>query len=272
VRTVGLFDSGLGGLTVLRRMLPRFPGHRYLYFGDFAHMPYGSREPDEIRTFALNISHFLISEGADILVMACNISSSVALAEARAKFDVPIFGMIEGGVAGALKASRKGRVAVLTTPATARVGAYSRELLRHGLAAREVACPEWVPLIESYFSSPGEREVPPLICSRVREALEFSPDVIILGCTHYPLIEPWIRNCIHPTEIFLVDPATETLNSLSQYLTENSVAPEQPDITFYLSAQPNHFADSVRTILGVQPSRDAVRVLPEPLVFKESYV
>jgi glutamate racemase len=270
VSTIGLFDSGLGGLTVLRLLLRRFPGHKYLYFGDFAHMPYGSRQPRQIQQFALNISEYLVTQGAEAIVMACNISSSVALELARERFQVPVFGMIEGGVASALKASRKGRVAVLTTPATAQVGAYSRELNRVGLAAFEVACAEWVPLIESHFASPDVGEIHPAICARVQQALGFSPDVIILGCTHYPLVEPWIRGCI-PPDITLVDPATEIISLLSPYLSQNSDA-GKPVISFHLSAQPNRFAKSCRAILGIKSLPSDIQVVRKDLVFKEALV
>ncbi|MHA2620264.1 MAG: glutamate racemase [bacterium JZ-2024 1] len=268
MQTIGVFDSGLGGLSVLRVLLRRFPGYQYLYFGDFAHLPYGSRHPDEIRKFALDISEYLLDEGAEALVMACNISSSVALEAARERFRVPVFGMIEGGVKGAMRATKKGRVAVLTTPATAQVGAYSRELNRAGLAASEVACPEWVPLIESHYALAGVGEIHPAICARVQEALQFSPDVIILGCTHYPLVESWIQQCV-PAGITLVDPAQEIVSDLSKYLNQNSANPNSPALSFRLSAEPNRFAKSARAILGLRSLPSDILVVRKELVFKE---
>lgn len=261
----------MGGLSVLRQLIRRFPSEKYLYFGDFAHIPYGSREPEEIRRFALSISKYLVSHGAEMLVMACNISSGVALEEARLRFRVPVFGMIEGGVAGAIKHSQKGRVAVLTTPATARLGIYSRELNRKGISAIEVACPEWVPLIESHFSSPDVGEIHPAICARVKQALSFSPDVLLLGCTHYPLVESWIQRFV-PPGISLLDPATEVIAQLSPYLTENSNTTSGPAISFYLSAEPNRFAESARAILGLRALPPDIRVLRKEQVFQEAIV
>ncbi|MBV9864476.1 MAG: glutamate racemase [Abitibacteriaceae bacterium] len=202
---IGIRDSGVGGLTVARRVRQALPNATLLYFADTAHVPYGDRPPHEVRHFALSISQFLIDQGAQIIVFACNTSSAYALDQARHRFNNPIVGMIEPGARAAVAASSGGTIGVLATQATVDSQVYTRSLarLKPGTPCLEIGCPEFVPLVESeqthsqaaYRAS--QHYLQPL--------LEAKADTIILGCTHYPLLLPLLRE-VAPHVCF-VDPA-----------------------------------------------------------------
>lgn len=202
---IGVRDSGVGGLTVarhLRRLLPHAP---LLYFADTAHVPYGDRTPHEVRHFALNISQFLIEQGAQILVFACNTTSAHALGAAREKFSVPVFGMIEPGARAALQTARGEAIGVLATQSTvdSEVYATTLENLRPGTACWQVACPEFVPLVENEQSeSVAARRACRHYLQPLRDA---GVKTVVLGCTHYPLLLPLLQE--EAPEITFVDPA-----------------------------------------------------------------
>ena len=201
---LGVRDSGVGGLTVARQLALALPEARLLYFADTAHVPYGDKTPAQVRHYALSISEFLIQAGADAVVFACNTTSAYALEDARARFAQPIFGVIEPGARAAVAVSR-GRVGVLATAATVQSGVFTRTLhrLNLDLLVREVPCPAFVPLIEGRRTHSVEaREackhyLAPLLRSEV--------DTVILGCTHYPLLLPIMRELA--PELRFVDPA-----------------------------------------------------------------
>lgn len=202
---IGIRDSGVGGLTVARQVRQALPDATLLYFADTAHVPYGDRPPHEVRHFALSISEFLLSQGAQIIVFACNTSSAYALDEAHRRFTAPIVGMIEPGARAAVAASTGGTIGVLATQATVNSQVYTRSLMRlkSDIQCLEIGCPEFVPLVESEQThsqaayQASQRYLQPL--------LEAGADTIILGCTHYPLLLPMLRE-IAPRVCF-VDPA-----------------------------------------------------------------
>ncbi|MDF2439456.1 MAG: glutamate racemase, partial [Abditibacteriota bacterium] len=185
-----------------------------LYFADTAHVPYGDRTSEEVRFFALSISEFLIGHGAQMVVFACNTSSAYALDEARTRFDRPLFGMIEPGARAALKATRHNRIGVLATQATVESGVYSHTLgrLRAQTLCIEEACPEFVPLVESeQTASPAahtaaRKYLAPLLQSEV--------DTIIMGCTHYPLLLPVLRQAA--PHCCFIDPAEAVAIEVAQ--------------------------------------------------------
>lgn len=223
---IGVRDSGVGGLTVARRIRQALPDAPLLYFADTAHVPYGDRPPHEVRHFALSISEFLIAQGAQVMVFACNTSSAYALAAARQRFAVPIVGMIEPGAQAATSLSVGGRIGVLATQATVNSGVYTRSILRLHPAASclEIACPEFVPLVESEQTTASQayaaaqRYLQPL--------LEAEVDTVILGCTHYPLLLPVLRELAPHLEF--VDPAEAVAQALSLMIEtgEVEVAPQ----------------------------------------------
>lgn len=203
--TIGVRDSGVGGLTVARCLKERLPHARLLYFADTAHVPYGERTPAEVRHYALSISRFLLQHGADALVFACNTSSALALELARATFEVPIFGTIAPGARAGAAGTRSGVVGVIATRATVESGVYGQQLkaLNPGLRVIEEACPEFVPLVESEQTcSEAARRAAVGHLAPLRAA---GCDTIVLGCTHYPLLMTILREAA--PEICFVDPA-----------------------------------------------------------------
>lgn len=215
--TVGVFDSGFGGLTVLRALLPLIPGARYVYLGDTARLPYGAKSQQTIARYALSSAAFLLEQGIEMLVVACNTASALALEELRAALPIPVIGVIEPGTAAAASHARvrdgsEPSVLVLATSATVQSGAYTRACAALGLEAYEKACPLLVPLVEEgWIDHPVTVEVLRIYLS---EALAEAPGVttLLLGCTHYPLLkermECVLKELRHPLRI--VDSAAAT--------------------------------------------------------------
>ncbi len=246
--TIAVFDSGFGGLTVLRELLPLIPGARFLYLGDTARLPYGAKSRQTIARYALSSAAFLLSQGAEMLVVACNTASALALDELTAALPIPVVGVIEPGVhaAAALSAAPSSRstVLVLATAATVQSGAYSRACSARGLTAYEKACPLLVPLVEEgWIDHPVTAEVARIYLS---EALAAAPEArtLILGCTHYPLLRPLLERTLaafgHPMHI--VDSASATAHAaqallpsleLSSRKAPDGSAFASPACTFY---------------------------------------
>ena len=218
---VGLFDSGLGGLTVLRQLHARHPHSRCLYLGDTARVPYGQRSPQEIRAIAKEVVQWLRLQGVGVLVMACNTSNALAFDVAVAEAGVPVVGLIDSAAAGL----DSERVGVLATPATAGSGAYRRAIhaIRPHARVVEVGCPAFVPLIEA-----GDLQAPELHAaarSYVAPLLEAAVDTVVLGCTHYPLLRPLLSELL-PPEVRLVDPAEAAVQRLGPLLASLGEEPE----------------------------------------------
>jgi glutamate racemase len=198
-RPLGVFDSGVGGLTVLRALRAALPGEATVYLGDTARVPYGTRSAATVIKYALNNARTLIKQ-ADIklLVVACNTVSAVALDALRADLPIPVIGVIDAGARAALAAPSKKRpssIAVLATAGTARSGAYPRSLLAQGHTGDVVAvkAPLFVPLAEEGWIA---GDVPRLVAARYLETLPHDVDVVVLGCTHYPLLAPVIQQAL----------------------------------------------------------------------------
>jgi len=206
---IGIRDSGAGGLTVARQVHQLLPGIPLLYFADTAHVPYGDRDPVEIRHFAFSITRFLHEQGANIVIFACNTTSAYALAPARQQFDIPLLGMIEGGAEAALTTlahrTAQPRIGILATSATVKSKMYSQEIIQRCPRAQctEIACPLFVPLVEAdQIHSVAAFDA----CSQaLRPLLKEGVDAIILGCTHFPLLLPTLQK-IAP-EMTFIDPA-----------------------------------------------------------------
>ena len=227
---IGVFDSGVGGLTVARALLNLLPGERLLYFADTAHVPYGPRSPEEIKQFALDITAFLMGEGAKAIVMGCNTSSAVALEPARQLHGPLVFGVIQPGARAALCATRSVRIGVLATQATVSTHAYLNALrcLRPEIEVVEQACPEFVPLVEKgELDTPYTRKV---AAEYLQSVQAFGADTIVFGCTQYPLLRPLIGELAGP-QVALVDPAEETAKEVVAALQKAGlVNPAAPDL------------------------------------------
>lgn len=232
---IGIRDSGVGGLTVarcIRRLLPAAP---LIYFADTAHVPYGDRTPHEVRHFALNISQFLIEQGAQMVVFACNTTSAHALGAARDKFPVPVFGMIEPGAKAALEIAQGQSVGVLATQSTVDSGVYPATLqkFQHGTSCQQIACPDFVPLVENEQSeSIAARRACRRYLAPLREA---EVRTVILGCTHYPLLLPLLQE--EAPEIAFVDPAEALAREVACLLEETTFDSlnSQPDDVYFVS-------------------------------------
>ncbi len=218
--SIGVFDSGLGGLTVVRRLREVLPSERIIYVADQAHVPYGGRALPEVCGFACAISAALLAEGCKALVMACNISSATALPCVQTDYpDLPVLGVIRPGAQAAVTQTRNGRIGVLATEGTVRSGAYTRALhaLDTALEVREVPCPDFVPLVEAGKVETQEAFAAAQAYLAPLRAAEV--DTVILGCTHYPFLLPVLRACA-PALIF-VDPAEQTAHDLADQLRHN---------------------------------------------------
>lgn len=254
---IGIRDSGVGGLTVARAIRQVLAHARLLYFADTAHVPYGDREPDEVKFFALSISRFLLEAGAQAIVFACNTTSAYALDDARAEFPVPIVGMIEPGARAALEATQSGRVGVLATQATVDSNVYSRTLLglSPAVQAREIGCPLLVPLVESERAESAQAQeaarkyLQPLIESRC--------DTVILGCTHYPLLLPVLRAAA--PRIRFIDPAHAVAREVAlqaRALPEKAGrAGEEARDVFYASGEREGVRRWIQNLLGLPNPR-----------------
>ena len=223
--TIAVFDSGFGGLTVLRALLPLMPEARFLYLGDTARLPYGAKSQQTIARYAVSSAAFLLAQGAEMLVVACNTASALALEELKRALPIPVIGVIEPGAqaARALAAADDNllpTVLVLATAATVQSAAYTRAFAGLGMAVHEKACPLLVPLVEEGWTDhPVTAEV---LRIYLAEALAEAPSVrtLVLGCTHYPLIKPLIERTLvelgHPLRI--VDSVTATAMAAAKIL------------------------------------------------------
>lgn len=214
---IGVFDSGIGGLTVARELIWRLPRESLLYVADTAHVPYGERSPEEIRAFASAITRWLVAQGCKLVVMACNTSTALALELVQAEVAVPVVGTITGGAQAAVEAAGAGTIGVLATAATVASGAYPRAIAALAPAARvlQVACPDFVPLVEA--GRIGTTDSYNAVCERVNQLPVLELDALVLGCTHYPFLSPVIRMATEE-RTYLVDPALITARSVAALL------------------------------------------------------
>ncbi len=210
---IGVFDSGFGGLTVLRALLPQIPGAEFFYLGDTARLPYGSKSKATVARYAVESALLLESYGADYLVIACNTASALALDAIRSAAHVPVLGVIETGADSAAAASVSRDVMVLATQATVESHAYAQACAAHGLRSVEKACPLLVPLIEEgWIESPVTREVLRIYLEEARAAANeagLAPDTVLLGCTHYPLLRGLLEETL-PKGMTILDSAETT--------------------------------------------------------------
>jgi glutamate racemase len=206
---IGVFDSGLGGLTVFKVLARRMPEESLIYFGDTAHVPYGSKSPEAIARYSTMIAIFLAKRGIKLLVVACNTSSAWALPAIRKAVKVPVIGVIEPGARGAVGASRGGRIGVIGTEAMVNSGAYERAIkaLKKNALTASAACPLFVPLVEEGWL---ETEATNLIAQEYLAPFAAGKvDTLVLGCTHYPLLKRAIGDVVG-REVRLIDSAEET--------------------------------------------------------------
>lgn len=258
---IGVFDSGVGGLTVLQELYRQLPNESILYFGDTARLPYGTRSPEEIIQFVREILCWMRDRGVKMVIMACNTSSALALDTVRSEFEFPILGVILPGAKGAVAAGK--RIGVISTPATAKSNAYRDAIAEVDASAEvwQVGCPEFVPLIEGdriqdpYTYEVAQGYLAPLMAEQI--------DTLVYGCTHYPHLAPILRTIL-PVTVQLVNPAVQTAIAALQELELLGLCnPRQALPTqFYVSGDPVPFIQISRQWLGFTPRVETV-TLPE---------
>jgi len=207
VAIIGVFDSGFGGLTVLKALLEVLPEADYLYFGDTARLPYGSKSAETVARYACEAAKFLEQQGAEMLVIACNTATALALPQIHHAASVGVLGVVEPGAQRALAASKSGKVVVIGTEATISSHAYRKALAALKIEAHEKACPLLVPLVEEgWVDHPVTEEVARIYLNQAFRDSFASADVLLLGCTHYPLLKPVLQRIV-PAGVTLVDSA-----------------------------------------------------------------
>lgn len=220
---IGVFDSGVGGLTVLAALLKRLPSADYIYLGDTARLPYGSKSQATIARYAVSSARFLLEEGAEFLVIACNTASALALGAIKDAVHVPVIGVIETGANAAQAFSKTGDVLVIATDATVTSHAYKAACAKRNLRAFEMACPLLVPLVEEgWIEHPVTLEVLKIYLSRLLDesrAADLSPDTLVLGCTHYPLLQPQIERTASVLRV--IDSAEVTAAQVAEALNDH---------------------------------------------------
>jgi glutamate racemase len=284
--TIGVFDSGVGGLTVLRALLERVPEANYLYFGDTARLPYGSKSASTVAHYAVGAVHHLQSEGAELLVIACNTATALAFDEIRVASKVNVIGVVEPGAEAAAAASRTRKVVVIGTDATVSSHAYRRALEARHVAVKEKACPLFVPLVEEgWVDHPVTEQVARIYLGEAffhdsadlgaNQSGSSNPDankndardadVLVLGCTHYPLIKPLLRR-VAPAHVTIVDSAESTAQAVAQRLQAEPLISateierrSAPRLKFFATDSAEKFKKMGTRFLGF-PVEDVVHV------------
>jgi glutamate racemase len=249
---IGVFDSGIGGLTVARELMRQLPNESIVYFGDTARVPYGPKSPETVRRYSREITGFLRDQGVKAVVVACNTATAHALPMLRDELPFPVVGVVEPGARAAVRASTNGEIGVIGTVGTVNSGAYERAILALAPHAhvRAHACPLFVPLAEEGWTDHqatqliAEEYLAPLVASHV--------DTLVLGCTHYPLLKPVIGEVVG-RGVRLIDSAEETATETGRLLAENGLCaePGSPVRHRYVASDaPDHFSRMASRFLG----------------------
>ncbi|NQV14524.1 glutamate racemase [bacterium] len=252
-QAIGIFDSGLGGISVVRALINLLPHEHLIYFGDTARVPYGSKSKETVIRFSQQIASFLLEKKVKMIVVACNTASSVALEILQQEFDIPIVGVIDPGSRAAVKIAANKRIGVIGTSSTIRSGAYRSAIraLDPEIEVVDQACPLLVPLVEEDW--PHDGVVKQVLDSYLKTFYQNKPDSLILGCTHYPYLKSIIREVMGP-EVQLVDSGEETAADVEFLLSrEGLLNPETGDPgrhKFYVSDFPQKFEETATRFLG----------------------
>ncbi|OPZ87399.1 MAG: Glutamate racemase [bacterium ADurb.Bin429] len=247
--TIGVFDSGVGGLTVARAVLEHLPQARLLYLADTAHVPYGPRPLEQVRDFAVQIIAFLFQQGADAVVMGCNMSSAAgAHTVAVARFSKPVFEVIGPGSAAAWAATRSGAIGVIATQGTVNSGAYGRALCACGASAvYEQACPAFVPLVERGLSDGPEVEA--AVTEYLTPLRDAGIDTLVFGCTHYPFLRAPIARFLG-ADVTLIDPAEFVARQVEALFGAGPADPNPARHRFFSSGDPESLRREGARFLG----------------------
>lgn len=250
--SIGVFDSGLGGLTVVKELMRQLPDEHIVYFGDTARVPYGTKSKDSIIEFSKENVQFLLKQKVKMIIVACNSSSSFALPSLRKKFSIPIVGVIEPGAKKACSVTSNKKIGVIATSATIQSRKYNREIKRISKKNSVFVqpCPLFVPLVEEgWFRDKATKDIARKYLSSM---IKSKVDTLILGCTHYPLLKSVIRS-VMGKNVFLVDSAKQVAAEVKLLLKERdlqNVSRRPGAHKFFVSDKPQHFKDLAKIFLG----------------------
>jgi glutamate racemase len=264
ISRIGVFDSGVGGLTVLQEIYRQLPNESVLYFGDTARVPYGTRSAAEILKFTRQTLDWMVQQRVKMAIMACNTSSALALETVRDEYDLPILGVILPGARAAARLRR--RIGVIATPATVNSNAYLNAIHEANPHAQvwQVACPEFVPLIENNrLEDPYTLEIAK---TYIQPLLDLSIDTLVYGCTHYPHLEPVLRQFV-PTSVKFIDPAVAVVAAAAKELNVLGIQSHIPAVNtkYIVSGDPAQFTQLATQWLKTPPFVQQT-VLPEVAV------
>jgi glutamate racemase len=253
-RAIGIFDSGVGGLTVLREIINVVPDESIIYFGDTARFPYGPRDLAEVKHFAFKITEFLSNCDVKLIVVACNTSTAAALEDLKEKFDIPVIGVIEPGARTAAVNTKKNKVGVIATKGTvaSRDYEFAVKKINPDIDVYQVAAPLLVEYIEKGILDGSDLKK--LICDYVEPLNQYDIDVLILGCTHFPIIEDKIISCCNEG-IKVISSAVETARDVSQILVTNQIKSEKsskPGRIFYETGDASKFLEISKIFLDTE--------------------
>ena len=260
---VGVFDSGIGGLTVAQEVIRQLPHESVIYFGDTARVPYGPKSPDTVRRYSREIASFLDEQGVKSIVIACNTATAHALGALRDEMDMPIIGVVEPGARAAVAASKRGHIGVIGTVGTIKSGAYERAIraLDPDVMITVRACPLLVPLVEEGWT---DHDATRLVAREyLQPMLDAKIDTLVLGCTHYPLLKALLSEVLGP-DVRLIDSAEETAAETARTLAAHDLtaAPDaEPSYRFIASDDPLQFLQLGQRFLGGTMEGVEVRTL-----------
>ena len=268
-RPIGVFDSGVGGLTVLRELRRQAPAERILYIADLAHFPYGPRSQSEVRRLALGLIDVLASLDTKLVVIACNTATAAALNTARERFDIPIVGVIAPGAQAAVAATRRGRVAVISTEGTMRSQEYVHAIkeANPGVAVLGCAAPGLVEIVEA-----GEGDTPraeAALRETVQPVLGWGADVLVLGCTHYPLLRGALDRVLRGTRLRVIDSAETTAARVGRILEVNRLGArrgQRGSLEVMVTSAPRRFTRTAARLFGDEIPVARVLARGAPLV------
>lgn len=260
---IGIFDSGIGGLTVLKELVKKLPLEHTIYIGDTARVPYGARSPETVIKYSLENARFLMSKGIKLLIVACNTSSSVALSTLKKNLSIPVVGVVEPGARAAVAKSKSKRIAVIGTETTIKSNSYKKALLsiNKAIKVKGIACPLFVPLVEENWltgdvvTSIAEKYLSPI--------KKFRADTLILGCTHYPLLKKVIAKVV---KLSLIDSAEETASEVQHILEEMNIIGHSNSSSlreFFVTDAPEKFVKIGEKFLGHPITNIRKVTLPE---------
>lgn len=251
-RSIGVFDSGVGGLTVVKSLLNKLPQESFIYFGDTAHVPYGNKSEEQLFSYAHKIISYLITKKVKAIIVACGTHSSITLPVISGQYPLPLLGVVKAGARSASRLSLNGKIGVLATQATVNKLAYTEQIkkLNPHLEVLEMACSSFVPLVEA--GKLEDSETRDAVVKYLRPLLERGVDTIILGCTHYPFLTPLIQE-FAGEDINLVDPSCETIDEIADILSARGLlnqCHQSPKREFYVSGHDESFYKVGRLLIG----------------------